>query len=231
MRAVWVKRYKLTVPFSPVPMRSLLLFFSVFLPFACTAADQTIRIPASFEYNAGQASSDVVFLSRSFLSGKPVPTIHLTREGFRLSTPSGRLSFQFAGANRNAEITGVDPQPGHSNYFAGKEPSRWKTGVPSYAKVRYKEIYRGVDLIFYRHDGELEYDLLLHPGADARSIRLSLTGNGTIQFDSSGNLIFGTAVLHQPVVYQMRDGKRHSIRAGFRRSGSHEVVFALAAYA
>ncbi|MGH7813392.1 MAG: hypothetical protein ACREQI_05250, partial [Candidatus Binataceae bacterium] len=53
------------------------------------------------------------------------------------------------GANPNAQIEGVDPLPGKSNYFIGNDPKKWRTDVPMYAKVRYRNIYPGIDLVYY----------------------------------------------------------------------------------
>src|SRR5665213_1301899 len=163
------------------------LLFPLFflLSFSAAATTDSIRFPATFEYNAGQTKPDVLFLSRA-----PESTITLTRRGFRLKTSSGWASLEFAGANPNAEMTGVGLQPGHSNYFTGKDPSQWKTGVPNYARVRYSGVYPGVDAVFYRNEGQLEFDLELKPGADPRSVRLSVDGNEKIGLDRSGNLIF-----------------------------------------
>jgi hypothetical protein len=201
-------------------MRVCSFFLFLFLP---------LSIPAAFEPNLGQAPSNVVFLSRSLLSGAE-PAIALTENGARLNTPAGPVSFTFEGANPRPEITGIEPQPGRSNYFTGKDPSRWHTGVPGYARVRYREIYGGVDAIFYRKAGDLEYDLVLRPGADAGSIRLRFTGTGKLRLDHKGNLIFGAAVLRVPLVYQEENGVRHAIRAGLRRLSSNEAGFRLGAY-
>ena len=135
---------------------------------------------------------------------------------------------KFIGASRDIAIAGLDIQQARSNYFKGNDPSRWRTGVPNYARVRYREIYPGVDLIFYRSAGELEYDFVLQPGADPQSIRFELSGSGEIRFDSHGDLLFGGARVRRPSVYQEIDGRRKWIAAEFRRLDSHQVAFQVA---
>jgi len=89
------------------------------------------------------------------------------------------LRLRMLGANPAAAIVALDPLPGRSNYFIGNDPKKWHTHVPTYARVRYKGIYPGVDLSFYgRQDGQLEYDFDLAPGADPSAIRLAMDAEG-----------------------------------------------------
>ncbi|MGH7815337.1 MAG: hypothetical protein ACREQI_15195, partial [Candidatus Binataceae bacterium] len=53
------------------------------------------------------------------------------------------------GANPHARIEGVDPLRAKANYFIGNNPGKWHTDVPTYAKVRYRNIYPGIDLVYY----------------------------------------------------------------------------------
>jgi hypothetical protein len=162
------------------------LLAQVFLctSFLAEAATLPAPFPATFEHNAGQADSSVKFLSRN--SGAP---IYLTSAGVHLATSSGPVSFEFVGANPHAEIVGLDRQRVQTNYFTGRDPSRWRTGVPNYKSVRYREIYPGVDAVFYRKDGELEFDLVVQPGADPNLVRFAVKGRGEIRLDRPGNLV------------------------------------------
>ena len=45
------------------------------------------------------------------------------------------------GANEPASVTGLEELPGKINYFMGSDPSQSHTDVPTYAKVRYEEVY------------------------------------------------------------------------------------------
>ena len=59
------------------------------------------------------------------------------------------LRMTLVGANANAKVTGLDPLPGKSNYFLGNDPKKWRTNVSNYAKVKYENIYPGIDLVYY----------------------------------------------------------------------------------
>jgi hypothetical protein len=61
------------------------------------------------------------------------------------------------GANLAAAVAGADPLPGHANYFLGNDPKKWRTDVPTYARVKYQGVYPGVDLVYYgTQGGQLE---------------------------------------------------------------------------
>jgi len=82
------------------------------------------------------------------------------------------------GATPHAEVVGLEELPGKSNCFIGNDPKKWRTNVPTYAKVKYKDVYPGVDLVYYGNQGgQLEYDFVLAPGADPRSIQLAVSSD------------------------------------------------------
>ncbi|HVN62992.1 MAG TPA: hypothetical protein VMT58_00030, partial [Candidatus Binataceae bacterium] len=59
------------------------------------------------------------------------------------------LGMRLIGANPHPTIEGVDALPGKANYFIGNDPKQWHRDVPMYAKVMYRDIYPGIDLVFY----------------------------------------------------------------------------------
>jgi hypothetical protein len=132
------------------------------------------------------------------------------------------LHLKLVGANAAAKITGVEELATKSNYFIGSDPKKWRAGVSSYSKVRYQEVYPGVDLVYYGNQGQLEYDFVVAPGADPRAIALAIeTGQSQIQnpkreivIAANGDLVVDTGSgevrLHKPVVYQV-DNRQSSI--------------------
>jgi len=62
-------------------------------------------------------------------------------------TPSV-LRLKLVGVNPNARIRGLEELPGKSNYFIGNNPKKWRTNVANYAKVKYENVYRGIDLVY-----------------------------------------------------------------------------------
>lgn len=144
-----------------------------------------------------------------------------------------RLETRFLGARKNGEIGALDQLASHSNYFAGAEYDKWRTNVAQYGKVSVTGLYRGIDLMFYGNAGQLEYDFVVHSGADPRRIRFEVDGVSSPRVDSSGDLVL-SAPGHEvrwkaPAIYQVADGRRIWVPGRFRVNG-REVRFEIARY-
>jgi acyl dehydratase len=137
-------------------------------------------------------------------------------------------------ANPAAKVTGVDELAGTSNYFIGNDPTKWRTHVPAYAKVKYEEIYSGIDLVYYGNQRQLEYDFIVSPGADPRRIEFEVSGAKRIRQDAQGELVFTLGEneirWHKPVAYQDKNGARHEIATRFTITDTKRVGFELAKY-
>jgi hypothetical protein len=81
---------------------------------------------------------------------------------------------QLVGADPQAKVSGLEQLPGKSNYIIGDDHKKWRTNVPNYAKVKYQDVYPGVDLVYYGNQGQLEYDFVVQPGADPNQIALAV---------------------------------------------------------
>ena len=86
------------------------------------------------------------------------------------------LRMKFLGANPNVRLEGFEPLPGRSNYFVGNDRSKWRTNVRHYAKVRYEQVYPGIDVVYYGDGKRLEHDFIVMPGADPATIRIEYGG-------------------------------------------------------
>src|SRR5579862_2144007 len=90
---------------------------------------------------------------------------------------SAVLRMRLIGANASPAVTGREELPGKSNYLIGSDPEKWRTNVPTFARVNYQNVYPGVDLVYYgSQGGQLEYDFIVAPGADPAAIQLGLSG-------------------------------------------------------
>jgi beta-propeller repeat-containing protein/Big-like domain-containing protein len=208
-------------------------------------------VPLSFEPNRGQTDPQVKFLSRAgnrtlWLTGNEAvlafvqrspgsPTASKDHHGIsrRHQLSSAVLRMKFLEANTNPRIDGEDLQPGTVNYFPG-ERTQWRTRIPTYARVRYHQLYPGVDLVFYGNNNQLEYDLVVSPGADPRQIKLAVEGADSIRLDAEGNLVLktplGELLQQKPKIYQ-RDGARLAkVEGDFVMTGVNEIGFRLGRY-
>jgi len=216
------------------------------------------RLPLSFEENLGQTAHEVRFVSHGsgyqlFLTPQEAVVALQARRHFDFS-PLHRAATILAlrkahraaqqqmttvrlrldGANPNPQITGLERLPARVNYFVGNDPKNWHTDVPSFARVKYTEIYPGVDLVFYGNQRKLEYDFVVGPGADPRKISFKVDGTSKMRITARGDLtlrvVGGEVEFQKPVVYQILKGKRHEIEGNYVMDGTHRVAFVVAAY-
>ena len=194
------------------------------------------RLPLSFEPNLGQSDPQVKFFARGhgyglFLTADRA--LLLVREP--AAHPRFRtLSLQLLGSNPAAQPTASDQLQGVSNYLLGENPRRWHTNVPHYARVHYRGIYPGVDLVYYGRRQQLEYDFVVAPGADPSHIRFEVHGAQALALDSNGDLLLhlpgGAVQLRRPQVYQQAGNRKHPVAARYILEAGNRVGFALAGY-
>ena len=137
---------------------------------------------------------------------RAVKGIQLDREN---SGPPEMLALEFVSSN-HAEPVGEGSSDAVFSWFRGTR-EQWKTGLPMYTKIRYPELWPGIDLVYSGERGQLKYTFEVKPGAHPERIRLSYTGNTTwIARDESGGLSVSTAagVIHEasPYVFQEING-------------------------
>jgi photosystem II stability/assembly factor-like uncharacterized protein len=206
------------------------------------------RLPLSFEVNHGQLGAGVEFRSRSggstllITSTGPVVSVKPARpsEVGRSHTEgdqgaSNWIKAQLEGASALAPVEGMDQLPGTVSYFIGNDPARWQAGVPTYAKVRQRGIYPGVDLVYHGNEQQqFEYDFVVAPAADSGRISLAFNEADRVSVDSSGDLIVKTGAVelrqHRPVSYQEVDGIKTEIASRYVLKGKHRVSFSLGSY-
>ncbi len=201
------------------------------LPVAAQAPkNQFLKKQLVFEPNRGQSEPSTRFVSHS--GGHSI----LLRDAetiFTFPDPSSVVRMTLVGQNPHPSIEGQDLQAGVSNYLIGNDPSQWHSGVPQFARVKYGDVYPGIDLIYYGNDRQLEYDFLVAPNGNPSAVRIEFQGADTVSIGPEGDLVLHTAageVRHQrPIAYQTRGGVRESVDARFVVEGKR-ASFALGKY-
>ena len=199
------------------------------------AKAELLSLPLSFEANRGQTDRAVKFLSRGsgyalFLTAdSAVFKLRSSRKG----SSAAVVRMKLAGANSGAEIDGAEALPGTVNYFMGNDPNRWTTGIPTFGKVNYRQVYRGIDLVYYGTGRQLEYDFIVAPGSDPKQIALEFAG-ARPTFGADGDLLLtldgAPLILRKPVVYQVEEkGNRSVVAASYKLNGDR-VQFRLGKY-
>ncbi|MDY6852912.1 MAG: hypothetical protein SV487_12660, partial [Thermodesulfobacteriota bacterium] len=140
------------------------------------------RLPLYFEENRGQTSSRVKFLARArgctvFLS--PDEAVFDLRRSEKIGAAkkagpgtkpkAAALRMRFIRNGPEPRVIGLDRHPGKVNYFAGRDLKKWRANIPTYAKIVYKGVYPGIDLVWHSDRGRVEYDFIVAPGADPKS--------------------------------------------------------------
>lgn len=194
------------------------------------------KLPLSFEINRGQADPSIKFISRgsghSFSLAPTEATLRL-QSANQSANQAATVRMKMINANPSPKIEGVDPLPGKSNYLIGADPKQWRTDIPNYARVRYDEVWPGIDAVFYGNQRRLEYDFVVAPGADPRTIKLSYEGAKKISLDRSGDLILrladGELRQRKPVVYQEVNGEKRMVNGRYVVKGN-QVGFDIGRY-
>ena len=147
---------------------------------------------------------------------------------------SAVLAIDLVGAATNPIIVGEEPLSTKINYFIGRDPSKWRRNVPTYNKIRYRNVYPGIDLIYYGNNHRVEYDFDLAPGADAANIQFSVKGTDGLTVDSDGNLLLAKGAnelrLQAPILYQEIKGIRARVPGKYVLRDSTHVGFEVGSY-
>ena len=216
-------------------------------------------VPLMFEENQGQSSPQVKYLSRGsgysiFLTGQGL-VVAVRPSGNASARTSGRgsslmavrkqqraltqaapssLSINLVGAAANPVVVGEHALPTKVNYFIGRNPSQWRRNIPTYGQIRYRNVYPGIDLVYYGNSHKLEYDFDLAAGADVRKIGFAINGADSISVDASGNLVIAkggsTFILQTPAIYQEVNGSRTPVAGKYTLNDPSHVGFSVGNY-
>ena len=201
-------------------------------------------LPLMFEPNQGQGNLNPADPRARFVARGSGYSLLLGNQGaiLNLSTRSASaqrasriesLQMKLAGANANATVSGADLLPGKSNYLLGNDPAKWKRGIPQFARVRYENVYPGVNLVFYGNQGRVEYDFQVAPGADPNRAELEFDGAKKLAV-KDGSLIVtgenGSVRFDTPKVYQEIAGRQQPVEGSFVLRGAHRAGFSIGVY-
>src|SRR5579863_247003 len=186
-------------------------------------------LPAFFIPNVGQTHPSVRFL---------VDTPEL-RAGFTAGSAIFQLDglnlrVRFAGANSHPAMEGVERLSARANFLLGDRPQDWKTNLPVYQRILYRDLYPGIDMSYGGSGPNIKSEFLVAPGADPNQIRLDYSG-AALAISPNGDLLIrdGNAEAREaaPVIYQEAAEHRHvEIPGRYRLLDAHTVGFEIDAY-
>lgn len=144
------------------------------------------------------------------------------------------LRVRFEGAREDAAAVTEEVLPGRIHHLVGRDPQGWTTGATAHARIRYPGIYPGVDVVYYGNQRELEYDLVVAPGANPDAVRLRFDGVQGVQTDAEGHLQLNSAAgawrQRRPVAYQDGPSGREAVDVAYVTHADGSVGFAVGAY-
>jgi uncharacterized protein (TIGR03437 family) len=232
-------------------------------PIASSGQEALAKVPLYFEANVGQFAQPVKFISRSsqqsfLLTGNAIEFTSNgraarlgTREDFinkhallrrdhdeitRHNPPrkEAQVQLRFAQAKANPMAEGLEPLASRSHYLLGPDARQWQRDVPHYAKVKYRDLYPGIDLVYYGQAQQLEYDFVVAPGVNPRQIKLAFSGPQPVQLTASGDLVLetsgGTLKQQKPLAYQEIAGVRRVVESRYQLLGQNLVGIELGSY-
>ncbi len=223
---------------------------------------KSLSLPLMFEPNQGQTAAPVKFVAHGAgyglfltsdeavlaLQGAGVSNQHsaVTSQSSAPRSeraPGSVIRMRLVGANASARVSGGAPLPGKTSYLIGNNPAKWHRDVPQFGRVEYTGVYRGVDLVYYGNQGQLEYDFRVAPGADPGQIALSFQGAAPhIVNGDSGDLVLttgsGEVRFHAPRIYQpatiasagSTGSGETEVAGSFRQLADNEIGFAIGEY-
>ena len=210
--------------------------------------EQFGRLPLSFESNKGQIDESVKFVSHGsgydlFLTATEAvlkvqkPPAQQTDKSKATTAADANvregtvLRLKMLGANTTPETAGQEELPGRIHYFNGNDPAKWRRNIPTYRKAYFKDVYPGIDVVYYGNQQELEYDFVVTAGANPKLIKFAVAGADQIRLDKAGRLLLslkhGDVTLNKPVIYQLdENGSRNEVKGAYVIKGN-EVRFKL----
>lgn len=183
----------------------------------------------NFEANAGQVDAQYPFVARTGSMSI------FFRNGGEVALDLGAVvTASVVGGDAAARAEAEGALPGRINYFLGNDPGKWVRDVPTFARVRYRNVYPGIDLVYYGSEGRLEHDFVVAPGADPRRIRMRLGGVESMEVNEQGDALLrvGTqsVMWKKPVLYQSVAGLRRRVEGRYSVQGRSELGFEVGVY-
>src|SRR5271156_5605209 len=196
------------------------------------ALNKIDRLPLYFEVNRGQVDPSVRYLARSgryslfltddaavfsMIGGEfhkgPMPKGYPYKAGGDTHLTESAVRVRLVGANPNPQVEGLEPLPGRVNYLIGADKKNWHRDIPTFGRVRFNNVYPGVDVVYYGSPSALEYDFIARPGADTSKIKFAIEGPAQTTQTAAGDLVIqttsGVIKIDKPRNYQQNaDGSR-----------------------
>jgi len=194
-----------------------------------TVLASLFQTPLHFVANQGQFPKEVGYYAKS-----EGVTIYCTEQGLVFGFAEGSISLKFS-SDSPVKPEARGELEGKVNYFIGNDPTLWRTEIPTFKEVVYREVYPGIDWVYSGDQRRLKYTFYLQPDSDPNQILMMYDGiEGLWVDETTGELVIQTEWGEMrdatPVAYQEIEGVRKGVDVSFRLIGEKSVGFALGDY-
>ena len=202
------------------------------------------RLPTAFEANVGQWDTRLQFIARqrnlAIAATDDGISIFLAERSNDTGSPLGsaskpagrvtRLDMLFIGAAAGYTFQSEGKPVTRMNYFIGRDPAKWKSGVPSYNSVAVKGLYSGTDFELSNRDEGTEYRFKLAPGNRPDKIQMFFKQARGLRVNPSGELEIelggGRRLVHlAPTAFWVMKERMEPVGVGYKLLGSRTVGF------
>jgi len=118
------------------------------------------------------------------------------------------------------------------SYFIGNDPSKHKSGLPTYRYVSLGEVWSGVEVQLKATQKTVEKLFYVQPGADPSKIQVQVDGAKGLKLSKDGEIIIQTGLgdlkLSKPVAWQEKDGKKLPVEVSYKLIGKNRYSFVVA---
>ena len=146
---------------------------------------------------------------------------------------SHAYSVSFRDGSEHITIVPDKPLPSYNNYFIGNDPSKWASNCKLYQAVTYQNVYPNIDIRYYTQEGQLKYDIIIHPGGDINRIALKYDGVEKLTLKNK-RLIVKTSVGDvqelSPQSYQYHASGRREVECNYVLGKDNIVRFSAKTY-
>lgn len=187
-----------------------------------------------FAQNKGQWNNSVLYEGnfkggKVFLEKQGFSYLFYPKDGFESfhhrnnSASDTSLTFHavkmnFVNCNLNSTIQQREANSFFTNYFRGKNPSKWASGVKSYKQIIYHDLYPGIDMKSGSDKNNFRFDFVVNPGADVGTLAMDFKGQDHLHI-INGDLVFGTAVgrvlQKAPYAYQIINDRKIKVKCEY----------------
>ena len=188
---------------------------------SAAVAAKYLASPIRFEANKGQ-----VLKGADYVSVGAHHSVYLQKNGVRMDVPGQSrpesIMLRYVKPEAALQSQGVH-QIGTTSYLIGSQRDHWFLGIPSYQKIRYHQVWNGIDVVYYGNHSQLEYDVIVGAGADLGRAAFRIAGAKGLKVDANGDLLIhtlsGDIVQHRPLAYQNTSRGRQAVEAHYAVSG------------